>query len=381
MKRRETGRYVTISTVGERVQAYIPHALPPSPLPVLSARANKLFTEAISALAELDATGRLLPDMAPFIYAYVRKEAVLSSMIEGTQSSLSDLLLYEQGGYEEAVTDDVAEVSHYVSAMQLGMQRMTEGYPVSLRLIRELHAELLRQGRGATKMPGEFRQSQNWIGGTRPGNAAYVPPPPQELMQCMGELELFINAEDDIHPLLKAALVHVQFESIHPFLDGNGRVGRLLIQMMLCRSGLLSQPLLYLSLFFKQHRQEYYRLLSSIRETGDWESWLEYFLEAVVVTSRHAFANITMLHTRMSEHSEWVATLGRMRKSAATVLEILQHCVVSRPVILARSAGLSPATVYKILDKMENQDIVHRINTAERGRIYSYAPYQQLLED
>ena len=381
MNRTESGRYVTISTVGERVQAYIPHALPPRPLPVLSARGNKLFVDAVRALAELDVVGRLLPDIAPFIYAYVRKEAVLSSMIEGTQSSLSDLLLYEQGGYTEGAVDDVAEVSHYVSAMQLGMQRMAEGYPVSLRLIRELHAELLREGRGATKMPGEFRQSQNWIGGTRPGNAAYVPPPPQELLQCMGDLELFINSFDEIHPLLKAGMVHVQFESIHPFLDGNGRVGRLLIQMMLCRSGLLSQPLLYLSLFFKQHRQEYYRLLSSIRETGDWETWLEYFLEAVLVTSRQAAANISMLRTRMAAHTEWAASQGRSRKSTTIVLGLLQRRVVIRPLILARQSGLSPATVYKILDKMEEQGIVHRTTTTERGRIYSYSPYRLLLEE
>lgn len=381
MKRRDSGRYVTTSTVGERVQAYVPHALPPHPLPQLSVSAQQLFTEAVKALTELETMGQHLPGMEPFIYTYVRKEAVLSSMIEGTQSSLSDLLLYEQGDYTETSTDDVAEVSHYVSAMQLGMQRMAEGYPVSLRLIRELHAELLRQGRGATKMPGEFRQSQNWIGGTRPGNAAYVPPPPQELMQCMGELEMFINTEDSIHPLLKAAMVHVQFESIHPFLDGNGRVGRLLIQMMLCRSGLLSKPLLYLSLFFKQHRQEYYRLLGRIREDGDWEAWIEYFLEAVVVTARDAVANIVTLRRQMAEHAEWVTAQGRMRKSAAAVLAILQRCIVIRPLILAREAELAPATVYKILQKMEEHGLVLQNATSTRSRVYTYVPYHHMLED
>lgn len=381
MKRSNPGSYITISTVGERVQAFVPRPLPPQPLPVLSPRGNRLFAEAVSALAELEAMGNHLPGIEPFIYAYVRKEAVLSSMIEGTQSSLSDLLLYEQGGYTAAADDDVADVSHYVSAMQLGIQRMTEGYPVSLRLIRELHAELLRRGRGAYKMPGEFRQSQNWIGGTRPGNAAYVPPPPQELMQCMGDLELFINAEDGIHPLLKAAMVHVQFESIHPFLDGNGRVGRLLIQMMLCRSGLLSRPLLYLSLFFKRHRQEYYRLLGSIRHEGDWEAWIEYFLEAVVETSRDAVANIITLREQMRTHDEWAAALGRMRKSAVAVLALLQRYVIVRPLTLARQADMAPATVYKILSKMEEQGVVYQRTSTERNRIYTYTPYQHLLED
>lgn len=230
-------------------------------------------------------------------------------------------------------------------------------------------------------MPGEFRQSQNWIGGTRPGHAAYVPPPPQELMQCMGDLELFINAEDGIHPLLKAAMVHVQFESIHPFLDGNGRVGRLLIQMMLCRSGLLSRPLLYLSLFFKRHRQEYYRLLGSIRHEGDWEAWIEYFLEAVVETSRDAVANIITLREQMRTHDEWAAALGRMRKSAAAVLALLQRYVIVRPLTLARQADMAPATVYKILSKMEEQGVVYQRTSTERNRIYTYTPYQHLLED
>lgn len=381
MKRENTGQYVVVSTIGEKVHAYIPAPLPPLPLPELSASGNKRHMEAVQALGALDGLGEHLPDVAPFIYAYIRKEAVYSSMIEGTQSSLSDLLLYEQGAYDQSHTDDVEEVSHYVSAMQLGMSRMEEGYPITLRLIKELHAELLRRGRGSTKMPGAFRQSQNWIGGTRPGNAVYVPPPPHELMACMGALELFINSEDSIPPLVKAALVHVQFESIHPFLDGNGRVGRLLIQMMLCSYGLLRKPLLYLSLYFKRHLQEYYRLLNGIREDGDWEAWIEFFLDAVIETAGDAVKVLGELQKRVHQDKEIISSLGRMRKNAEKVLCIMQRHIVTRPLILAKQAGLAPSTTYRILDVLESRGIVLQKTTSERNRLYIYAPYQSMLDD
>lgn len=381
MKRENTGKYVVISTIGEKVNAYIPAALPPHPLPELNATGNKLLMSAVQTLGTLDALGEHLPDVAPFIYAYIRKEAVYSSMIEGTQSSLSDLLLYEQGGYNQADTDDVEEVSHYVSAMQLGMERMQDGYPISLRLIRELHAELLRRGRGSTKMPGEFRQSQNWIGGTRPGNAAYVPPPPQDLMDCMGALELFINRDDELSPLVKAALVHVQFESIHPFLDGNGRVGRLLIQMMLCNSGLLRKPLLYLSLYFKQHRQEYYRLLNGIRQDGNWEAWIEFFLEAVQYTASDAVRVLTELQRRVEQDKAIIATFGRMRKNAEKVLSMMQRHIVTRPLILAKQVGIAPSTIYRVLDKLEEHGIIRQNTQGERNRIYTYSAYQSMLDE
>lgn len=372
---------MVVSTIGEKVHAYIPAPLPPHPLPELSASGNKRHMEAVQALGALDGLGEHLPDVAPFIYAYIRKEAVYSSMIEGTQSSLSDLLLYEQGAYDQSHTDDVEEVSHYVSAMQLGMSRMAEGYPITLRLMKELHAELLRRGRGSTKMPGAFRQSQNWIGGTRPGNAVYVPPPPHELMECMGALELFINSEDSIPPLVKAALVHVQFESIHPFLDGNGRVGRLLIQMMLCSYGLLRKPLLYLSLYFKRHRQEYYRLLNGIREDGDWEAWIEFFLDAVIETAGDAVKVLGELQKRVHQDKEIISSLGRMRKNAEKVLSIMQRHIVTRPLILAKQAGLAASTTYRILDVLESRGIVLQKTTSERNRLYIYAPYQSMLDD
>lgn len=381
MKRENTGQYEVVSTIGEKVHAYIPAPLPPQPLPELRASGTKRLMEAVRALGVLDGLGEHLPDAAPFIYAYIRKEAVYSSMIEGTQSSLSDLLLYEQGGYDQSNTDDVEEVSHYVSAMQLGMSRMEEGYPITLRLIKELHAELLRRGRGSTKMPGAFRQSQNWIGGTRPGNAVYVPPPPHELMACMGALELFINSEDSIPPLIKAALVHVQFESIHPFLDGNGRVGRLLIQMMLCSSGLIRKPLLYLSLYFKRRRQEYYRLLNGIREDGDWEAWIEFFLDAVIDTAEDAIRLLSELHKRVKQDKEKIESLGRMRKNAEKILSQMQHRIVTRPLILAKQTGLAPSTTYRILDILEELGIVQQNSNSERNRLYVYSAYQNMLND
>ncbi len=381
MKRRNSGRYVTISTVGERVQAYIPNALPPRPLPELDTVGRQTYDDALRMLGALDVLGEELPTIEPFLYACVRQEAVLSSMIEGTQSSLSDLLLFEQGALEQEESEDITEVCCYVSAMQLGMKRLADGYPISLRLMRELHAELLRSGRGTNKMPGEFRRSQNWIGGTRPGNAVYVPPPPQELMSCLGALELFINREDDHIPvLLRTAMVHVQFESIHPFLDGNGRVGRLLIPMMLCSGGILRKPLLYMSLYFKQHRQEYYRLLDGVRSSGLWVPWLEFFLDAVLDTANNAVATLRALRSRMAEHNAWAHSLGQKGKNTVKILELLQRRIIVRPLSLARQADLSPATVYKILESLRAHHIAQLRTSSARNRIYAYSPYADMLD-
>ena len=242
------------------------------------------------ALGRLDAISTLLPDDAIFLYAYVRKEAVLSSQIEGTQSTLSDLLLFELEEAPGVPVEDVVEVSNYVAALNHGLRRLEEGFPLSNRLIREIHEVLLSRGRGSDKAPGEFRRSQNWIGGTRPGNAEFVPPPHTAVPDCMTALERFYHADDGMPFLVRAGLAHVQFETIHPFLDGNGRVGRLLITLLLCNAGVLRQPLLYLSLYFKQRRSEYYDLLNRVRRTGDWEEWLAFFLEGVRVTAEGAVA-------------------------------------------------------------------------------------------
>ena len=259
------------------MRAYIPPPLPPRPALDLELLYEKLEA-ANRALGRLDGVTSILPDTPLFLYMYVRKEALLSSQIEGTQSSLSDLLLYESDIAPGVPIDDVLEVSNYVAAMNLGLQRIRERVPNSNRLLREIHGVLLSKGRGSRKDPGEFRRSQNWIGGTRPGNARFVPPPPDKVADCMGDLEKYIHEKSKRLPLLiRAALAHVQFETIHPFLDGNGRLGRLLITLMLQAEGVLREPVLYLSLFLKTHRDTYYDLLQQVRKSGDWEVWLEFF--------------------------------------------------------------------------------------------------------
>ena len=258
MHRDITGRYLSSPAGGEMVNAFVPNPLPPIPPLELSGARQRLLERATLAIGRLDSVSTLLPDPQLFLYAYVRREAVLSSQIEGTQSSLSDLLLFELDEVPGVPFDDVVEVSNYIAALEYGMARLRADFPLCNRLLREMHIHLMARGRGSDKTPGDFRRSQNWIGGTRPGNARFVPPPPQEVEPCMAALEQFINQPADTTPvLIKAALAHVQFETIHPFLDGNGRLGRLLIALLLHQGGLLSQPLLYLSLYFKQHRPLY----------------------------------------------------------------------------------------------------------------------------
>ncbi len=277
------GRFVVSTASGETVRAYVPPPLPPAP-PVRLDSVQVLLEQANQALGRLDGLASFLPDLSLFIYAYVRKEALLSSQIEGTQSSLSDLLLFENEEVPGVPIEDVQDVSNYVAALSHGLNRIREGFPLSLRLIREIHEILLSRGRGSNKEPGEFRRSQNWIGGTRPGNAAFVPPPPELVIECMGQLEdcFSITPEaQDLPLLVRAALAHVQFETIHPFLDGNGRLGRLLITFLLCAGGALSEPILYLSLYFESNRQGLLRSpLRACAPPGNWEAWVEFFLTA-----------------------------------------------------------------------------------------------------
>jgi Fic family protein len=269
---------------------FVPQPLPPHPPLEISPRLQSLLDRANQALGRLDGVTLLVPEPDQFLYSYIRKEAVLSSQIEGTQSSLSDLLLFENGAALGVPDADVAETFNYITAMNHGLHRIGTGeLPLSLRLLKEVHSRLLDATRGADKTPGEFRTTQNWIGGTRPGNARYVPPPPHEVVRSMGALELFLHDEPTETPILiKAALAHAQFETIHPFLDGNGRVGRLLITLLLCSQGVLSRPLLYLSLYLKRHRDTYYDHLQRIRTEGAWEDWLEFFLEGVIDVAKSA---------------------------------------------------------------------------------------------
>jgi len=344
MRRGPTGRYETTVAGGERVDAFIPATLPPDPELDLGTLQAPLEA-ALLALGRLDGLSRLLPAAHLFLYSYVRKEAVLSSQIEGTQSSLSDLLLFEREELPGVPIDDVVEVSNYVAALEHGLGRMRGGFPLSTRLIREMHERLLAGARGSNKAPGELRRSQNRIGGSRPGVARFVPPPPNVVPDCMSELERFLHAGDPrISTLLRAGLAHVQFETIHPFLDGNGRVGRLLITLMLCHDGTLREPLLYLSLYFKQRRDDYYALLDGVRSDGDWEAWLTFFREGVSQTAEGCVSTAQRLMALFEEDRSRVQQEGRAAGSALRVHEVLQdRPIVSLQEVVDRSGLSFPA--------------------------------------
>jgi Fic family protein len=339
-----------------------------------------LAENAALALGRLDALSSLLPDPQVFLYSYVRKEAVLSSQIEGTQSSLSDLLLFEADGSPGVPLADVREVSNYVAALELGIARMREGLPLSLRLIREVHAVLLHDERGARKSPGEFRRSQNWIGGTRPGNARYVPPPPDLIPDCMGALEKFLHGQPVAVPvLIRAALAHVQFETIHPFLDGNGRLGRLLIVFLLHAEGVLRQPLLYLSLYFKWHRSRYYDLLQSVRIDGDWEEWIEFFLDGVIEVASGAMDTAQRLLTLFQQHQQQVRGLSRGAASALRLLDHLQHQPISTAPRAAAATGMTFNTAKSAFNTLADLGIVIAADELKYGKYYTYAKYMELL--
>lgn len=380
MKRKLQGTYVPLSTEGEKARAFVPAPLPPHPPIEWNPKLRDKFDQALLALGRLDSVSTLLPETSVFLYMYVRKEAVLSSMIEGTQSSLSDLLLYELDQDPGVPLDDVLEVSNYVAALYRGLRLMEEGLPLSLRLLREIHGVLLSKGRGSNQSPGEFRRSQNWIGGTRPGNAAFVPPPADKVLQCMGKLELFLHDQPEPTPvLLKAALAHVQFETIHPFLDGNGRLGRLLITLLLCQEKVLHEPMLYLSLYFKTHRQYYYELLDNVRLTGDWEAWLDFFAEAVIVTATQAVETAQQLLDLSNEDRATISTLGRAAPSTLTVHRALMEHPMATSGLLVEKTGITPATVNKALGHLEELGIVKELTAQKRNRVFSYAGYIEIM--
>ncbi|MBW7865482.1 MAG: Fic family protein [Candidatus Hydrogenedens sp.] len=382
MKRKLQGHYETVSTVGEKVRAFIPAPLPPVPPIQWTPPLRKKYEEALLALGRLDSVSRLLPETSLFLYAYVRKEAVLSSMIEGTQSSLSDLLMFELDQEPGVPLDDVQEVSNYVAALNHGLNRLSEGFPLSLRLFKEIHGVLLSKGRGSDRTPGEFRRSQNWIGGTRPGNAAFVPPPPGSVAGCMGQLELFLHDKPEPTPvLLKAALAHVQFETIHPFLDGNGRLGRLLITLLLCEQHVLRQPMLYLSLYFKTHRQVYYDLLNGVRLNGDWEAWLDFFAEAVLVTARQALDTAQRLDNLAKSDTEIIRSLGRASDSALLVHHALRERPIATANWLAGKTGLTPATINKSLAHLQRLEIVRELTRKKRNRLFVHTRHVAILNE
>jgi Fic family protein len=382
MKRGETGRCEVTAAGGETVRAFVPAALPPVPPLLLEGSLQQGLEAAVLALGRLDGVSTLLPDRSLFLYAYVRKEAVLSSQIEGTQSSLSDLLLFELDEAPGVPLDDVVEVSNYVAALDYGLARLREGFPLSNRLIREIHGVLLSRGRGSGKDPGEFRRSQNWIGGSRPGNATFVPPPHTAVPDCMAALERFLHAEDDGLPVLvRAGLAHVQFETIHPFLDGNGRVGRLLVTFLLCHAGVLREPLLYLSLHFKQHRAAYYELLDRVRREGDWEAWLAFFLEGVQRTAEGAVSTAQRLGEMFRADRARIEVRGRRAGSALRVHEAIKARPISSMAEVCRTTGLSFPAASSAMDLLVEMRIARELTGKRRNRLFVYDGYLAILNE
>ncbi|MCA2985335.1 Fic family protein [Gemmatimonas sp.] len=382
MLRGPTGTWRTETSSGEAVRAFIPAPLPPVPPLQLDAIAQSNVDDSLLALGRLDSVALLMPDTRLFLYAYVRKEAVLSSQIEGTQSSLSDLLTFEADESPGVPLDDVTEVSNYVAALEWGMAEIRRGFPISGRLLRGIHGRLLSSGRGADKLPGDFRRSQNWIGGTRPGNAAFVPPPPSEVAPCISALERFIH-DDPVRtsPVLKAALAHVQFETIHPFLDGNGRVGRLLITLLLCAEGVLKDPMLYLSLYFKEHRAEYYAHLTAVRETGDWEAWIAFFADGVRETASAAVDTAQRLVALFARDRERIASAGRTANSLLRVFDALRERPISTAAMLSERSGASLPTTNRMLEQLRGLGIVTELTGRKRDRLFSYAEYVRILSE
>ena len=380
MKRDVQGRYVMVSTLDEPVRAFVPFPLPPDPPIEWTPELREKFDLSLLELGRLDSVSTLLPDTSLFLYTYIRKEAVLSSQIEGTQSSLSDLLVFEFDQEPGVPLDDVREVSNYVAALQHGLERLQNGFPLSLRLIRDIHAILLSKGRGSNRSPGEFRKTQNWIGGTRPGNAIFVPPPADKVVSCLGDLENFLHDKPERMPvLIKAALSHVQFETIHPFLDGNGRLGRLLITLLLCTEKVLHDPLLYLSLYFKTYRDRYYELLNQVRLSGDWEAWLEFFADAVTETATQAVNTTKQLVQLSSEDRDKIGSLGRVAGSVLRVHRILLERPIVSPGWLTKKTKLSAATVNVCLGNLEKLEIIRELTGRKRNRLYSYTRYIEIM--
>lgn len=380
MHRSPPGRYVKVTTTSEPFQAFVPAPLPPQPAVAWSGALRRRFDAALVALGRLDAVTSMLPNAALLLYSFVRKEAVLSSQIEGTQSSIADLLLYEIDEQPGVPLDDAREVSRCVAALETGLKGLRGGLPLCTRLLCDMHKSLLAHPRGRGKAPGEVRRSQVWIGGTRPGNAAFVPPPADAVPECLQHLERFLNDEPEpVPPLVKAALAHVQFETIHPFLDGNGRIGRLLIVLQLVADGVLRQPMLYPSLYFKSHRALYYELLNEVRLRGDWERWLDFFAEGIEVSATQAVETANALLALVNRDRDRIAGLGRAAPSALAIHQALQRQPIATATSLSGTTKLSPATVNKSLAHLERIGVVRRLTDRQRGRIFSYRRYVKLL--
>ena len=373
------GTNITKSVPGESYQAYIPPLLPPKPAIELG-KLSGLLEKSATILAELNNKSSAIPNTSLFVYMYVRKEALLSSQIEGTQSSFSDLMLFENQQKPEVAIDDVEEVSNYVKAINHGLERLKSGFPLSLRLLREIHAILLAGSRGASQLPGEFRRTQNWIGGTRPGNALFVPPPVENLADCLSNFEKFLH-DETLPVLIKAGIAHVQFETIHPFLDGNGRLGRLLIILLLVAGGLLDDPILYLSLYLKGNRNKYYELLQEVRTHGTWETWLEFFLKGILESSQQALKTTKQINRLFEGDNKKIATLGRARLSCELSLDYLKRLPQVTAPLLAKALAMSLPTARTALNNMVKLDILVEVTGRQRDKVYVYRSYLNLLEE
>lgn len=381
MAKRATGRYEQVVVGGEKVAAFVPSPLPPRRPPlVIDDRLGRRLQAAEQALARLDLAGAMVPSLDWFLYAFVRKEAVISSQIEGTEATLDDLLAFE--AQDRAKPDaDVEEVCNYLAALnyargELGRAR---GLPLSIRLLNEAHRRLMRGVRGAGRQPGEIRRSQNWIGGSRPGNAVYVPPPPQALGDLLGAFEKYMHADDALPKLVRAGLLHVQFETIHPYLDGNGRIGRLLITLLLEHWGLLKAPLLYLSLFFKRHRAAYYRRLDTVRTDGDWEGWTDFFLDGVATIADEAVASARELFDLVNGDRARLLAHGTASVAAARLFELLP----SHPIVTVTSAmrllETTKPTATRAIETLMATGILMETTGRKRDRSFAYQAYRERL--
>jgi Fic family protein len=381
-----TWRAGTFKEVPEGPASYVafhPAPLPPDPPLILDVELHRLLDRANQALGRLDGITLLLPDPEQFLYTFIRKEAVLSSQIEGTISSLSDLLLFENEAAPGVPVEDLEETSNYIAAMNHGVSSIASGrLPLCNRLLREVHERLLRSGRGADKAPGDFRRSQNWLGGTRPGNARYVPPPWEEVEPAMSDLERFLHDVPEPSPvLIKAALAHVQFETIHPFLDGNGRVGRLLITLLLVDQGVLRRPLLYLSLYLKRNRDAYYEYLQRVRTEGAWEEWLRFFLEGVVDVAESTAETTRGIVQMIERDRQRIHGFGRAAATALRVHDLAVRRVVVKPPKAAESLGLSEPPVYGAISRLEEVGILREVTGRARGKTYVYGEYMDILNE
>lgn len=383
MKLKPTGRILRTTVAGEPVDAFLPDPLPPRFLPKQLTPLTALLQDAQAALAKLDLAGEMIPSLDWFIYAFVRKEALLSSEIEGTQATLVDIFAWEQT--DQSATSnpaDIEEVANYVAAVNHAFKTMhnPKGLPVSTRLLNDCHRILMHGVRGTTKQPGHLRRSQNWLGGSRPGNAVFVPPPPDKVPELLSNLEHYIHAENDLAPLLRIAVVHAQFETIHPYLDGNGRLGRMLIALLLDHWKLLGSPLLYLSLYLKQNQAAYYRCLSAIRSEGDWTGWFRFFLLGVTEIADDATRTARALFARVNtDRGTLLATPGATVTAIQLFERLPAHPVISMPLVTRLLATTKP-TAGKAIDLLTSAGILTEMGDRKRSRLYRYERYLQLLD-